>query len=610
MYKKTNLIVSLMVSLISLPLFGSDIGLSLADRFINEFKELDTITDPMRLDTVKIWKLGEICDQMAMTQDERTETYLDTLDLYTQNSDWHTSRGIYYKAYGIYYDIRGNRTKALEYYDKAIDLLSNSQDDLDIAVLAFTYVKKAFLLSNSNMYLECKKVIEKGLPYARKTTKRNMLAMMVDWLGDYYYYDVGDTINYKKALSYYKQVEEMHPEIENILLIADNHAVLSGCYERLGEISKSKYHFKIADSISQAQNLLFVRRGLYADKARLLEKNGKDKEANAIYVQIAEFLKGNKNIEFQARAESDLWRSYKKIGNYELALKHYEEWTWMEDSLANQDVAIKYAELEKKYDIAQKENEIITLENKESKTRMNFLLLLGGVSLLGLVFILRRNTQLSKSKQLLITSYKISQEATFKGEQNERSRIASELHDNVNSKIAAIKWQLESIIPTDQQNQKVLKSSIDLIESTYQDVRQISHNLVPLELEEVGLEKAVESLVYKLNETGDIQFEVNYAQRLPNVLKSKAYPIYNITLELINNILRHAKASNAVVTIEQKDTDIKLVVEDDGQGYDQSREEKGFGLNSIQERVKSLRGNLNVESIIGKGTRVEILIPV
>jgi len=405
--------------------------------YLEKVKKAKNLEDPIERDSILVWSYGQLCDEIFRINDSNSLSYLDTLDALSEASQWPNARGIYYRGVGRYYDFRGEHEEALEYYDKAISALKPGHGDLK--ELAFTYVLKGFLLSNSGLQQECKKVMQEGLPYAKKAKSKNSQCFMLDWYGDYYYYGLDDTIDYKKALYYYKQVEEILPQINYARLIADNHAVLSGCYERLGQISRSKYHFKVADSITQAQNLLFVRRGLYADKARLLEENGENKAANAIYVQIANFLEGNRNIEFQARAESDLWQSYKKIGNYKLALKHYEEWRWMEDSLANQDVAVKYAELEKKYDVAQKENEITTLENKEAKTRMNLLLLLGGVSLLGLIIILRKNAQLSKSKRSLVESYEMSQEATFKGEQNERSRIASELHDNVNSKIAAIK---------------------------------------------------------------------------------------------------------------------------------------------------------------------------
>ena len=118
-----------------------------------------------------------------------------------------------------------------------------------------------------------------------------------------------------------------------------------------------------------------------------------------------------------------MWRSYKNIGNFEMAFHHYEEWNWMEDSLANQEVGLKYAELEKKYDLVKKENTIASLKTKEASSRLKYMVLLGILSLVALVLIIRKNRQIDKSKRALINSYKVAEYALYEGEKNERSRI-------------------------------------------------------------------------------------------------------------------------------------------------------------------------------------------
>lgn len=576
--------------------------------YLDRVANAKALDDPLDRDSMLVWSYGQYCDELARVQDDQTMACLDSLAILASSSKWPNARGIYLRGLGRYHDFRGETEKALKYYDDAIKALKPGHGDLK--ELAFAYVLKGFLLSNSGLQLACRKVFKEGIPYAKKAKSKNSLCFMLDWEGDYYYYGLNDTVDYAKALHYYKQVEELLPQINYSRIIADNHAVMSGCYYNLGQLDKADYHFDIADSISKEQNLMFVRSALYADKAKVFTARGEHEAAHQLYLKSYSIGEDSKHIEFRARRESNLWQSYKNIGDYEQALKHFEEWHWMEDSLANQDVALKYAELEKNYDIAKKEGEIATLKNKEANNRVKYLLLLGLVSLIGLLIIIRKNTQLRKSQKALVESYKASEEAIFKGEQNERTRIAGELHDGVNSKIAAIKWQLESLNVADEKSQNVIKSSIEMIEDTYQDVRQISHNLVPQALEQDGLEKAVESLLDKLNQKGDIKFEIVYNQKLNQSLRSKIYPVYNIALELINNVLRHAQASNAVVTISRSCDDLKLIVEDDGRGYDQSESSRGFGLNSLQERVKSLRGKLNIESIIDKGTKVEVLIPV
>ena len=575
------------------------------DKYLQLVAENRLVEDPIERDTLVLWNYASICEEMARVQDPRTLAYLDTLTKMSLASKWPTARGFYYRAYGRYHDFRGETTQALDYYDKAIKALEANNGNT--AQIAFTYVLKGFLLSNSGFHLECRKVLKQGMPYAQKTHLKNSLCLMIDWMGDYYYYGVNDTVDYNKALFYYKQVEEILPQISYQRIIADNHAVLSGCYNNLGDKEKADYHFIMADSISKKHNLDFVRSALYSDKGDFLTEMNRHHEAHAFFKKAYDIGKGSKHIEFRSRREHDMWRSYKNIGNFEMAFHHYEEWNWMEDSLANQEVGLKYAELESQYQLAQKENEIAKLEKQRLTTQSRLFSALGLISVISLIVIVFKNRSIKRSKLDLIKAHQEAEEAIYKGETKERARIASELHDGVNSKIAAIKWQLESL-PEEHQT-KTISSAISMIESTYQDVRQISHNLVPKELQNLGLVNAVSKIVQTLNTKNEVNFEVISSEKPASSLKAKAYPIYNIILELINNVIRHSKAKEAAIIINQLRESLSVTVEDNGIGFDKVNDPEGFGITSIKERVKTLGGTMKIDSESGVGTKVNILIP-
>ena len=148
-----------------------------------------------------------------------------------------------------------------------------------------------------------------------------------------------------------------------------------------------------------------------------------------------------------------------------------------------------------------------------------------------------------------------------------------------------------------------------MIESTYQDVRQISHNLVPKELQNLGLVNAVSKIVQTLNTKNEVNFEVISSEKPASSLKAKAYPIYNIILELINNVIRHSKAKEAAIIINQLRESLSVTVEDNGIGFDKVNDPEGFGITSIKERVKTLGGTMKIDSESGVGTKVNILIP-
>ena len=573
---------------------------------LNEIKAID---DPIARDTQLIWQYNFISEELGRYLDPRAEDYLDTLRMMTDLSDWDNGDGFYYRAVGRYHDFRGNFEEALSYYERAIEAFIPAGGDLK--ELAFTFVLKGFLLSNSGMQDECWETLERGLPYARQTNYKNSLCLMLDWFGDYYYYGLNDTVNNQLALDYYLQVNEILPQISYSRIIADNHAVLSGVYQRLDQHELSDYHFKIADSISAVQNLPHVRWGLYAEKARLLEENGDFLGANKIYRQTEEFMKASSLIEFKSRLEQALWQNYKQLGNFEKALFHYENMVEMENQMSTDDVLKKYEEIEAKYNVAIKEKEVEDLKQSKLKSNRNLMAALLALSLLAGVVVYRKNLQIRRSLSDLEKSRNEAEQAIYTGESQERKRLSGELHDNVSTKLVAARWQLESIAPElDSDQRKVIETSVQMLNGAYQDVRNIAHNLVPDQLETIGLVGVIKNLLQKLNSTGNVQFGFTSDPVDHLDMKVVLYPLYNIIFELINNVIKHANATKADIEIKSSEDFLNIIVKDNGKGFNVNAIQDGFGLKSISSRTKSLNGKLNIQSDPESGTTTSITIPI
>lgn len=578
----------------------------------SQLKRLDQakqLSDPIDRDTQMIYQLNKIVEELSRHIDPRSEAYIDTLRQMSEFSTWDSAMGFYYRGLGRYHDYKGEYEEALLYYEKAI--LAFKPTSTDKKEIAFTYVLKGFLLQNSELFQECWKTLEEGLPYARQTEYKNSLCLMLDWFGDYYYYGMESSPNNELALDYYLQVEELLPMIDYASIIADNHACLSGVYGRIGQNEKAEYHFIIADSISQKEKLNHVRWGLYAEKARVLESKGRHKEANQVYLLTKEFMSHSTNIEFKARLEDALWQNYKNIGDYENALTHYEKMMEMEEKMDVSEVEKKYAEIEAKYLFTVKENEIAKLQKSRTSIIRNLLIGLAGISLVFGFYINKKNKQLRKNYSQLEVNQEEIEKAIYSGETQERQRLASELHDNVNTKIAAARWRLESI--TDDLNgnpKEMVDATIQMMQEAYDDVRSISHNLVPKELEKEGLVASISNLVNNLNIKSDVTFDIESKNIDETDISKIIYPLYNIVFELINNILKHAKASSAKISISKLEKHLAITIRDNGRGFDQSLVEAGFGLMSIRSRVKSLRGTINIESFENIGTATHIKIPI
>lgn len=227
----------------------------------------------------------------------------------------------------------------------------------------------------------------------------------------------------------------------------------------------------------------------------------------------------------------------------------------------------------------------------------------------GIVYALYRNriNQL-KEKQ---TEQMILMVATQEGE---RKRISRDLHDDIGTKLSALKLSLSSLGETagkinNTEIRTLAQNSEQFITEVMQDVRQLLLNLSPAVLEEFGYTTAIESLVHKLNETKQIHFDlVIFGWQAP-MRKDYELALYRITQELINNVIRHAEAKNVSLQVGQRDKQMILMIEDDGKGFDVMTHKDGYGLHNLEARTKVMKGTMTLDSRTGKGTSVLIEIP-
>jgi signal transduction histidine kinase/ligand-binding sensor domain-containing protein len=199
-------------------------------------------------------------------------------------------------------------------------------------------------------------------------------------------------------------------------------------------------------------------------------------------------------------------------------------------------------------------------------------------------------------------------------QEEERKRISRDLHDDVGTKLSALKLFLSSLheraFNTNNEEIKILaESSEQYITEAMQDLRRLLLNLSPAVLEEFGYSTAVEVLVNKINETKQIHFNLvmfGMKSRLP---KDYELALYRITQELINNVLKHAEAKYVSLQIGQRDKKIILMIEDDGKGFDVHAHKDGYGLQNLEARTQLMHGIMTIDSQPGKGTSVWIEIP-
>jgi PAS domain S-box-containing protein len=197
----------------------------------------------------------------------------------------------------------------------------------------------------------------------------------------------------------------------------------------------------------------------------------------------------------------------------------------------------------------------------------------------------------------------------------ERRRIAGELHDSLGQNLSIIKnrallaTRTSGIpTPTAEHLQAIERIVTDAIDET----RNLAHNLRPAHIEQVGLTASLQELIREVSQSSEIHFE----RRVENVDGAFNHDattnVYRIAQEALNNLIKHSRAQEAVITVERDLHSVHIRIADDGVGFEPARamEQRGLGLTSITERVRMLGGHLDIQSAPGNGTQLNIDLPI
>ena len=280
-------------------------------------------------------------------------------------------------------------------------------------------------------------------------------------------------------------------------------------------------------------------------------------------------------------------------------------------------------ELETKYETEKKTAKIITQQAQlKQQLIINYLVIGAAIGLL-IISILSYRTYKQKQKlqQQRINELETQQqltatEAVLKGEEQERTRLAKDLHDGLGGMLSGIKYSFNTmkgnLIMTPENNQ-AFERSMDMLDSSIKEMRRVAHNMMPEALVKFGLNTALKDFCNEIQQSGALQISYQSIGIKDLVLEQTiGITIYRIVQELINNTMKHAVAKNAIVQITKTEGQLSVTVEDDGKGFDTAiiNNPIGMGWSNIINRVEFLKGKLDINSQNGKGTSVHIEINI
>ncbi|PRD49293.1 hypothetical protein C5745_01320 [Sphingobacterium haloxyli] len=300
------------------------------------------------------------------------------------------------------------------------------------------------------------------------------------------------------------------------------------------------------------------------------------------------------------------------LGDYKQALDFHKKHAQLKDSLQSQETQKTIQELEVRYKTAQNRKQIVERDLKivaqaAELDRKNkwFIIFLFSIFLLvfGAVAIRLLNRQKRKAQSTELQKKLI--EAQLAGEERERERTAKELHDGVASILSAARLQINAM--TEYTNTGAgFQDVSQLIEIAVREIRNISHNLAPEMILKEGLGYAIQSFCQRVNKP-DFQMHCYVIGELPELNKSSQLTIYRVVQECVTNVMKHAQATEGIVQLVEEQGRLMITIEDNGKGFDTKLLwTSGIGFHNLNTRIKSLQGNLDIRSCIGKGTSVFI----
>ena len=330
-----------------------------------------------------------------------------------------------------------------------------------------------------------------------------------------------------------------------------------------------------------------------------------------------------------ADALGNAYNTYAKLYFMQNKVKEAEDYAYKYDSLQSvanlNELNFYTGEMEVKYETEKKEAQI-ELQQKQLRQRslLNYFLIAGAIALLFILLLTywnyknRQKLQQAKIDELENEKHLTATEAVLKGEEQERTRLAKDLHDGLGGMLSGIKYSLsnmkENLIMTPG-NAQAFERSIDMLDSSIKEMRRVAHNMMPEMLVKYGLNIALQEYCAEINNSGVVQ--MNYqpiGMEGVNFEQTVALTIYRIVQELVNNTIKHAAAQNILVQPHVSDENkfLSLTVEDDGNSFDTAllKDAKGIGWTNIQNRVEFLKGTIDIKSTPGNGTSILIEINI
>ncbi|MBL7725867.1 MAG: sensor histidine kinase [Chitinophagaceae bacterium] len=518
----------------------------------------------------------------------------------------------------------GNYRQAAEYYTKAAEGFDKAGDTGN-SLIAYTNV--IALLGQIKQYEKAIELGKKVLPLAEKAND----SLSVGYVLQAIVTDLLYVKKYDEAATYIPRLESFSNTTQDQNLAAEISSTLGTYYYGKEDFSKAVNYISIAVKKAEALNNKYQAANHYNSLGQAYYRSRNFDQAKESLFKGMSLAKEYSNKRAEANLALSLSTLYDSIGDYYNAYRNLLLHSEITDSILNSETRNYTTELETQYQTNKKENEILRLQQVQQqkdyalRKRNTYLAIAAGLLATALIILalIRKNFRARQKlslQQAVLQEEKInsmekqqqvvSLQAMINGQETERTRIAKDLHDGLGGIFSTVKMHystLQKDTPEIKEN-PLYRKTLDLINNASDELRKVAHNMMPEVLMKVGLAEALQDFCSNISSGKLLKVTLQTFGMEKRLSSSVEIMLYRIIQELINNIIKHAYATEAIIQINREGNRLSVVIEDNGRGFDteEAEEKRSMGMATVKSRVDYLNGRLTIDSRKDIGTTVMI----
>lgn len=577
----------------------------------------------------------------------------------TANTPFTKEKAALLNFSGVIHYYTGNTDSALVYFEQSLKLKKQLGDVSEIAKslsnLGSIYMVQSRMQKALDAYLEALKYDEKRHDQSAIASDYNNISVLLADKGDFTsaaryghlalraYTGLQDSLGLSRGLISLGNVHLENAKNDSAMHYYRQAVTLLGQYKSDYELSKVNQNIAMIltkeNKLTEAEKLLNQAlktktsledgpgiASVLGNLAHIYAKTGRQAQAITSLLESNQLAEKAGRKDYLINNNQLLSEIYTSRRDFENALKHHNAFAALKDSVDSEAYSKQLSELQIQYETTKKEQQLTALNQENTIQKLSISRRNTIISIIAVLFALTtvvaylvysryKLKQETRHQQEILKQQKLATKAVLQAEENERKRIAGDLHDGIGQLFSAVKMNLSGLetqvglaAPEAKQN---FHKTLALVDESCREVRNISHQMAAQVLLNEGLVAAIQDFVSKIDAR---QLEINVeAAGFDERLDLNAETVlYRVIQEAVNNVIKHAQATHLDIQLTRDADGLSVMIEDNGQGFALNPAQKptGLGLKNMQSRIAYLKGTVDFDSAPGKGTVISIWAPL